>query len=181
VSELSDLGAVEIQGFRIPSVVARRAQTTLEMASGQTFAMAGLLSESATAQNAHTPGLGNLPILGPLFRSVRYRRGETELVVLVTPELVEPIDDLSLPPLPGTDHITPNDWELYSEGRIEGRTPARVAPDLDAWMKDAGLTEIRGPGAWSTHEEPPARSRASLNAKPPPPPSTSASSASAER
>jgi pilus assembly protein CpaC len=173
VSELSDLGAVEIQGFRVPSVVARRAQTTLEMSSGETFAMAGMLSESSSAQNSHTPGLGNLPILGPLFRSVRYRQGETELVVLVTPELVEPVADRSLPPLPGTDHITPNDWELYSEGRIEGRTPGRLAPDVSAWMKEAGLSEIRGPGAWSTHEEPPARSRARLNAKPPPPPAAS--------
>jgi len=178
VSELSDIGSVEIQGFRVPSIVARRAQTTLEMSSGQTFAMAGLLSESATAENSHTPGLGNLPILGPLFRSVRYKSGETELVVLVTPELVEPVSDQKLPPLPGTDHITPNDWELYSEGRIEGRTPARVPPEMDAWMKGAGLSELRGPGAWSTHEAAPARSNASLNAKPPPPPAPSTAASS---
>lgn len=178
VSELSDLGAVEIQGFRVPSVVARRARTTLEMSSGQTFAMAGLLSESASGQNSHTPGLGNLPILGPLFRSVRYRRGETELVVLVTPELVAPLSDQALPPLPGTDHVNPSDWEVYSEGRIEGRAPARLPPDLSAWIKEAGLSEIRGPGAWSTYQDPQARSKASGRAKPPPPPSETDSTTS---
>jgi len=175
VSELSELGAVEIQGFRVPSVAARRAETTVEMGSGQTFAMAGLLSESASAQNSEVPGLGSLPVLGPLFRSVRYKRGETELVVLVTPELVEPISDQALPPLPGTDHVTPNDWELYSEGRIEGRAPARLQPDMAVWLKGAGLSEIRGPGAWSTHEDGPARSRAAAGAVPPPPPTPATS------
>jgi pilus assembly protein CpaC len=170
VSEISDIGAVEIQGFRVPAIVARRAETTLEMSSGQTFAMAGLLSESSAGQSSQVPGLGNLPILGPLFRSVRYRQGETELVVLVTPELVAPVSDQDLPPLPGTDHMVPDEWELYAEGRLEGRTPGRLPPEMSTWLERAGLTELRGPGAWSTHEEPSAPSQAVRGAVPPGPP-----------
>ena len=103
VSELSDIGAVEIEGFRVPSVATRRAETTLEMKSGQTFAMAGLISESTSAISSQVPGLGSLPVLGALFRSVRYRRGESELLLLVTASLVEPTSDQVLLPLPGDD------------------------------------------------------------------------------
>ncbi len=152
VSELSDIGAVEIQGFRIPAVVTRRAITTLEMASGQSFAMAGLLSQSVSAQVARTPFLGSLPILGPLFRSIRYRRGETELLVLVTAVLVEPVSDTVLPPLPGTDHVVPSDWELYGMGRIEGSAPARLSTENARWLERNGLDRLQGPGAWATHE-----------------------------
>ena len=152
VSDLSDLGAVQIQGFQIPSVTTRRAETTLEMKSGQTFAMAGLLSEDTTAQASEIPGLGRLPILGKLFRSVRYRTGETELLVLVTASLVQPLSDTELAPLPGTTHVIPSDWELYSRGKIEGRPPARLALEEQDWLGDMGFGRLRGPGAWATHE-----------------------------
>ena len=152
VSEISDIGAIEIQGFRIPAIVTRRALTTLEMGSGQTFAMAGLLSQSVTAQVSRTPGLSSLPILGSLFRSTRYRRGETELLVMVTAVLVEPRSDTVLPPLPGEDHLVPSDWELYTLGRIEGGAPARLSTEDAKWLQQQGLDRLRGPGAWSTHE-----------------------------
>ena len=138
VSELSDIGAIEIQGFRVPAVVTRRALTTLEVSSGQTFAMAGLLSQSITAQVARTPGLSSLPIIGSLFRSTRYRRGETELLVMVTAVLVEPVNETVFPPLPGSDHVVPSDWELYSLGRIEGLAPARL-------HGQRGVVERQGP------------------------------------
>ncbi|MHC4294245.1 MAG: type II and III secretion system protein family protein, partial [Planctomycetota bacterium] len=67
VSQLSDVGAVMIEGFQIPSLVMRKAETTLEVKSGQTFAMAGLLNRSSTATTSRVPGLGDLPILGALF------------------------------------------------------------------------------------------------------------------
>ena len=157
VSELSDIGAVELEGFRVPSVVTRRAETTLEMKSGQSFAMAGLISESTSAISSSVPGLGRLPILGALFRSVRYKRGESELVLMVTSSLVEPTSDQVLPPLPGSTHMEPSDWELYSRGKLEAGPPARISPNDSEWMAERGLDRLRGPGAWSVHGQAPAR------------------------
>jgi pilus assembly protein CpaC len=123
VSELSAVGAVLIQGTVVPSLITRKAETTLELKSGQTFAMAGLIHNKVEAVNSRTPGLGDLPVLGPLFRSVSYQKNETELVVLVTASLVEPMSLDKTPPLPGFLHEEPKDWELYLEGRIEGEKP----------------------------------------------------------
>jgi pilus assembly protein CpaC len=165
VSELTDLGAISIQGFRVPSLITRRADSTLEMNSGESFAMAGLLSESTNAITSRVPGLGAIPVLGNLFRSVRYRRGETELVVLVTPRLVEPIAQASMPPLGGTDHVQPSDWELYALGRLEGRTPARVGIQEQLALEFGRFERLKGPGAWATHDQAPARSRARRTAR----------------
>jgi len=162
VSELSDVGAVEISGFRVPAVVTRKAATTLEMKSGQTFGMAGLISRSTSARASRVPGLGDLPVLGALFRSVRYTNSETELVVMVTASLVEPMTVAGQLPLPGLLHSPPDDWELYAEGRIEGKAPARISPTDAAWLKQMGLDQLKGPGAWATYEVGPARSRSSV-------------------
>lgn len=156
VSNLSDVGAVNIEGFQVPSLQTRRAQTTLEMGSGQTFALAGLLNEQTRAQAQKVPGIGSVPVLGSLFRSVRYQRRDTELVVLATVELVEPISMVGKRPLPGDLHAPPNDWELYAGGRIEGRTPVDLGPVGERWLKERGLHELRGPGAWQGYTDPPA-------------------------
>lgn len=148
VSNLSNIGAVEIEGFRIPSLLTRRASTTLELKSGQTFVMAGLLNESTNSRSSRVPILGDLPILGALFRSVSYQKGESELVVLVTATLVEPLSHATDRPLPGDLHIAPNDWELFLLGRLEGRHK-EDAEDDDA----ASLRELKGPGAWVNHRE----------------------------
>jgi pilus assembly protein CpaC len=153
VSELTDVGALIIQGFSIPALSSRRAEATMELQSGQSFAMAGLLQHSDSAINSRIPGLGDLPILGPLFRSVRYRNNETELVILVTASLVEPMSLATAPPLPGASYMPPDDWELYLGGRIEGRAPARLDPANTAWLKEMGLDHLVGPGAWDSYEE----------------------------
>jgi pilus assembly protein CpaC len=153
VSELTDVGALVIQGFSIPALTTRRAEATMELKSGQSFAMAGLLQHSDSAITSRIPGLGDLPILGPLFRSVRYRNNETELVILVTASLVEPISVATAPPLPGASYMPPDDWELYLGGRIEGRAPARLDPANTAWLKEMGLDHLVGPGAWDSYEE----------------------------
>jgi len=160
VSQLSSSGAVEIQGFQIPALTTRRAETTLRLQSGQTFAMAGLISHTVSARVSRVPGLGDIPVLGALFRSVRYQNDETELVVLVTATLVEPQSLASMPPLPGEAHVPPNDWELYAEGRIEGKTAGRLSADDAARLKAMGLDRLVGPGAWATYEQEPAPSRA---------------------
>ena len=101
VSELSNTGAIILQGFSIPGLLTRRAETTVELKSGQTFGMAGLISQSTQARSSRIPGLGDLPVLGAMFRSVRYRQGDTELVVLVTASLVEPLSLAKRPTVPG--------------------------------------------------------------------------------
>ena len=99
VSELSSQGAVTLNGFQIPALTIRRAETTVELGSGQSFMIAGLMSNNAQNTIDKTPGVGDIPILGTLFRSTSFRRGETELVIVVTPYLVTPVNanDIKLP------------------------------------------------------------------------------------
>lgn len=151
VSELSAVGEVEIGGYPVPSLLTRKFETTLELNSGQTFAMAGLIKHKAEAINSRIPGLGDLPVLGPLFRSVRYREDETELVVLVTVSLVEPMSLATEPLLPGFLHTPPDDWEFYLEGRIEGKKPAKIHPANAERLKQLGLDKLMGPGAWESY------------------------------
>ncbi len=160
VSDLSNVGAVIIQGFQVPSLVTRRAETTLELKSGQSFAMAGLLSNRNEARNSRTPGLGDVPVLGSLFRSVRYVKGETDLVVLVTASLVEPLSLAEAPPLPGVCDTVPNDWEFYGLGMIEGGSAPTLSPAEAAWLESLNLDELKGPGAWERYEQGMARSQA---------------------
>lgn len=96
VSELTSNGAVVLNGFQIPALTTRRAETTVELGSGQSFMIGGLLQNKHFNQIDKAPGVGDVPILGSLFRSTRFRRSETELVIIVTPYLVKP----SSAPLP---------------------------------------------------------------------------------
>lgn len=167
VSDLTDIGALELQGFRVPAVVTRKTQTAVEVRSGQTFALSGLINDTTNAQSSKVPGLSSLPILGSLFRSVRYKRGETELIVMVTATLVEPLSQTVFPPLPGTEHLEPSDWELFVRGSIEGGRPPRLPFRAARWMKAKGLDQLQGPGAWASHDERAPASRARKGAVPP--------------
>ncbi|HWT11182.1 MAG TPA: secretion system protein, partial [Allosphingosinicella sp.] len=91
VSELSSEGSIRLNGFEVPALTTRRAETTVELGSGQSFMIAGLLRNISNNSVDRAPGLGNLPIIGALFRSTRFRRSETELVIIVTPYLVRPV------------------------------------------------------------------------------------------
>ncbi|HEX8057828.1 MAG TPA: type II and III secretion system protein family protein [Novosphingobium sp.] len=99
VSELSSEGAIVLNGFQIPALTVRRTETTVELGSGQSFMIAGLMKNSSQNAIKKMPGAGDLPILGALFRSTSFQRGETELVIVVTPYLVNPVDakDIKLP------------------------------------------------------------------------------------
>ncbi|RUU12665.1 type II and III secretion system protein family protein [Mesorhizobium sp. USDA-HM6] len=99
VSSLSDAGSVSANGFAMPSFVVRRADTTVEVASGQTFAIAGLFQQRTSRDLEKFPVLGDVPVLGPLFQSQRFQREETELVILITPYLVAPVRDSLATPL----------------------------------------------------------------------------------
>ena len=105
VSQLSSTGAVEVSGFVIPALTTRRAETTVELGSGQSFAIAGLLQNNITRDIERFPGLSDIPVLGSLFRSDQFKRDESELVIIVTPYIVRPVSSqlLALP----TDGLTP--------------------------------------------------------------------------
>ena len=155
VSELDYANGTTVNGTSVPGVLSRKAQTTVELKSGQSFAMAGLLSNSNSATNSSIPGLGNLPVLGPLFRSVRYQNKESELLILVTANLVEPMNiDPTTAPLPGFLHTPPNDWKLYIDGDIEAQDLSKL-DEIDAeWLRKLGLDNLNGPGAWDEYDSP---------------------------
>ena len=91
VSALTNDGAVKLKDFVIPALTTRRAETTVELASGQSFAIAGLIQNNQRIDADKVPGLGDIPILGELFKSDRFQRQESELVILVTPYIVQPV------------------------------------------------------------------------------------------
>lgn len=138
VSELSTEGAIEMQGFQIPALTIRRAETTVELGSGESFMIAGLLNNRSIGAIDKMPGLGDVPLLGTLFKSDSFRRGETELVIVVTPYLVEPVsaNDIKLP----TDAFRDADdlQRLLLNQTSDGVTGGdRPKPRLDSNVGDA--------------------------------------------
>ena len=132
VSELTNTGAVTIGGTSVPGVTTRKVQTTVELGSGQSFAIAGLLQNDLTHDVSKVPGLGDLPVLGALFKSDSFQRDESELLVVVTPYLVRPVSDsrIALP----TDGLTPpSDAERYLLDRKIKRLPlpSSATPPLE--------------------------------------------------
>ncbi len=109
-------------GSPVPGLNTRKAQTTVELREGQTLAIAGLLQLTLAGETDRIPGLGDLPIIGPMFSNTNSQRIEKELVVLVTPYLVEPMSRGQVPPTPGDEVKQPNDLEFYFLNRIEART-----------------------------------------------------------
>ena len=108
VSELDFVNAVVLSGFRIPALKTRKAESGLQLADGQTFILAGLLDNKVSKQVSKIPLLGDIPVLGALFRSTRYQNNETELMVMVTPKLVRPLNKEELPALP-TETMKPEE------------------------------------------------------------------------
>jgi pilus assembly protein CpaC len=121
VSELDPNLGISFAGTRIPAFVSRRASTTIELADGHSFAIAGLLKEDVKNSVSQYPWLGELPIIGAAFRSSEFQRSETELVILVTPHLAKPIAPGPRPRLPTDEYIEPSSWEFYVFGALEGR------------------------------------------------------------
>jgi pilus assembly protein CpaC len=140
VSELDFTNAVTFQGFVIPALTTRRASTTVELADGQSFAIAGLLKDDVRTATTRYPLFGDIPILGALFRSESFKKNETELVIIVTPHLVKPLD-LSKQTLPTDQYIEPDDFEFYLLGKIEGKgegKPTSTTP-VAVDKKEGGL------------------------------------------
>ena len=123
VSELSDAGSIRLNGFNVPALTVRRAETTVELGSGQSFMIAGLLNNHNTNSIDRAPFLGNIPIIGALFRSTHYQRDETELVIVVTPYLVRPVSNPAQIALPTDGYRNPDEAQRLLVGRDNaGRT-----------------------------------------------------------
>ncbi|WP_417622652.1 type II and III secretion system protein family protein [Parasphingorhabdus sp.] len=121
VSEITSNGAVVLNGFSIPAVSTRRAETTVELGSGESFMIAGLMQNSYNSAIDKTPGLADVPILGTLFKSDGYRRNETELMIVVTPYLVKPVSDSEIV-LPTDGFKAANDAERFLLNRNHSDT-----------------------------------------------------------
>lgn len=130
VSERDFSNAVQVAGTTVPGLTVRRANTAIEMNFGETMVIAGLISTRKTAETSKTPILGELPLVGAAFRRVKYNEGETELVIMVTPELVSPLKPGQVPPGgPGLFSDTPTDKELYIDGVLEVPNYGGQCPD----------------------------------------------------
>ena len=131
VSALTTQGAVQLgvgnSTIQVPALTVRRAETTVELASGQSFAIAGLLQDSTTMTGNALPGIGEVPILGALFRSDSFQRNETELVIVVTPYLVSGVSDSGQLKLPTDGWKPPSDLERLLLLRQSARDPGKVA------------------------------------------------------
>lgn len=159
VSQLDNSGAVRLNGYTIPGISTRRAETTVELGSGQSFMIGGLLSTTSGNTVDKAPFLGDLPIIGNLFKSQGYRRQQTELVIIVTPYLVKPVNarEIALPTdgyrnADDAQRILGNQMHAGESGALrpapEPAPPATVTPDRVAARpaRGGGGSKTAGPG-----------------------------------
>jgi pilus assembly protein CpaC len=145
VSQLSDAGSVKLNGFTVPALTTRRAETTVELGSGQSFMIAGLLQNTANNSIDKAPFLGDLPILGSLFRSTHFQKQETELVVIVTPYLVRPVSNQMATPVDG--YHVPNDVQRDFGGQTFIGQSGTTAPTAVQAVPAAPMTgAVAAPG-----------------------------------
>jgi len=127
VSQLSSEGSVTISGTTIPALQVRRAETTVELGSGQSFMIAGLLQNDHNNAISKAPGVGDMPVLGALFRSNAFKRNETELVIVITPYLVKPVNANDIV-LPTDGYKAPTDLDQILFGQLSGGTTGAQRP-----------------------------------------------------
>ncbi len=127
VSQLTSVGAVQVNGTTIPALSTRRAETTVELGSGQSMMIAGLLQNDHNNSITQAPGLGNIPVLGALFRSNGFQRNETELVIVITPYLVKPVNGKDIV-LPTDGYKAPTDLGRVFLGQLGGGTTGGDRP-----------------------------------------------------
>jgi pilus assembly protein CpaC len=145
-----------VGGDPVPGINTRRVHTTVELRQGESLALAGLLQVAIDGDTKRIPGLGDLPIIGPLFSNTTHKRVEKELLVLVTPYLVSPMQPHEVGQLPGDEVEDPDDHEFYLLNRIEGRTGGGYRSTV-SWDDPLGICrrikrereQIHGPGGFS--------------------------------
>ncbi len=128
VSTVNFAAGINIGGSQVPQFVTQRIHTTVELESGQTLYLGGLLQNEVEAETSKIPILGDMPVIGAAFRSVSHQQRETELVIVVTPKLVAPLRDCRKPKLPGHETRDPTESELFLHGKIE---TAPIPPHLN--------------------------------------------------
>ena len=140
VSELDDSRGISINGVTVPALKERVVDTAVEMKPGQTLALAGLVQTKSESSNKGLPWISELPYIGVPFRRVREEVNEIELLVLVTPQVIEAVDCNELPPcLPGMETESPSDWDYYLKGHLEVPSKGPCGPGVAC-----------GPGGMST-------------------------------
>lgn len=127
VSDISSQGAVRINGLEVPATTTRMAETTVELGSGQSMMIAGLLSNQMGSSVNKMPGAGDIPVLGALFKSNGWRRNETELMIVVTPYLVKPVSDNQIV-LPTDGLHTPHDLDRVLLGKLSSSQGDKSRP-----------------------------------------------------
>jgi pilus assembly protein CpaC len=143
VSSIDPTISVDVGVIKVPGIKVRRAHTTVELRDGESFTVAGLLTQDYQNQVRQFPFVGDIPILGALFRSNGYQRNETELVIVVTPHLVVPRRGRIA--LPGDGFVPPSDFELFLLGAEQGLA-AHVRPEDRALMSaDPSKAGVEGP------------------------------------
>jgi pilus assembly protein CpaC len=128
VSQLDYSNAVTLSGTRVPGLTTRRTETTVELGSGQSMMISGLLSNNHNNTYDKTPGLGDLPVIGALLRSNQFQRNETELVIVITPYLVKPVNNVSDIKLPTDGYHAPSDLGRVFLGELGGGTSGGQRP-----------------------------------------------------
>ena len=147
VSELTSTAAITLNtggtsaGFFVPALTKRSARSTVELGDGQTIGIAGLINENMRDAVNKFPGLGDVPVLGQLFRSSEFEKGESELVILVTPTLARPFNAEEIA-LPGDGFVEPGDLDFYLLGRSVSEQPMR--------REDDGTSDVSADGQPST-------------------------------
>jgi pilus assembly protein CpaC len=149
VSELSNSGSIVLNGFSVPALTVRRTETTVELGSGQSFMIAGLMKNSSQNSITKMPGAGDLPILGSLFRSTNFQKGETELVIVVTPYLVNPVNDRDIR-LPTDGYSAPNELQRLlgnqdSNGHSGAKRPGPSATPQATTAPSVGAADPAAP------------------------------------
>ena len=139
VSELSSQGSVTLNGFQVPALTMRRAETSIELGSGQSMMLGGLLSNYANNTLTKLPGAGDVPILGTLFKSTAFKRGESELVIVVTPYLVKPVNDGDIK-LPTDGMQNPNDVQRIWGNKMTDGISGAKRPGPTAAPEEAAKT-----------------------------------------
>jgi pilus assembly protein CpaC len=155
VSQLSAAGAVQMQGTTIPALTTRRTETSVEMGSGESMMIGGLLSNTHDNSIDKAPGLGDVPILGALFRSNAFQRNESELVIVITPFLTRPVNANQIV-LPTDGYKAPNDFDRLVMGSLGGgtsggdrpkptmATPPDANPSVGAIQNVPGAPPVQG-------------------------------------
>jgi pilus assembly protein CpaC len=150
VSDISEQGAVRLQNASVPATTNRMTETTVELGSGQSMMIAGLLSNQLGSSVDKTPGLGDLPVLGALFKSNGWRRSETELMIVITPYLVKPVSDSKIKlPTDGINSI--DDAQRIVFGKVTDITKPAERP-----MPTVVPAGVNGPEAASVSDAAPA-------------------------